>query len=74
MFNRVEKHHKKCIKKAKPITREQFIKLTRVLAEIGIPYATFFDYGDGPLDDKVICLSNDTFVVKDYFGEKNNGN
>lgn len=73
MFNRVEKHHKRCIKKATPITRAQFLKLTRALAEIGLPYATFFDYGDGAVDDKVICLSNDTFIVKDYFRENDNG-
>lgn len=69
MFDRVERHRKKCIKKATPITREQWLKLVKVLAEIGLPYTTFWDYGDGPVDDMVICLSNDTFIVKDYFGE-----
>ena len=69
MFNRVEKHCRKCIKKATPITREQYLKLIRVLAEIGLSYSSFFDYGDGPVDNKVICLSNDTFIVKDYFGD-----
>ena len=67
MFNRVERYRKRCIKKATPITREQCLKLTRVLAEIGLPYSVFFDYGDGPVDNKVICLSNDTFIVKDCF-------
>ena len=69
MFNRVEKYRRKCIKKAHPITREQYLKLTNVLAEIGLPYTTFFDYGDGPVDNKIICLLNDTFIVKDYFGD-----
>ena len=72
MFNRVERYRKMCIKKAKPITREQWLKLVKVLADIGLPYTAFFDYGDGPEDDMVICLSNDTFIVKNYFGENNN--
>ncbi len=70
MFNRVERYRKKCIKKATPITREQYLKLTRVLGEIGLPYTSFFDYGDGPEDDKIIHLSNDTFIIKDYFNSK----
>lgn len=44
--------------------------LTTALANAGIPYTTFYDYKDGPVDDKVVCLTTDTFVVKDYFGEE----
>ena len=43
MFNRVERHHKKLIAKATPITREQYLKLTRFLNEINLPYTAFFD-------------------------------
>ena len=68
MFDRVERYRKKCIEKATLITREQWSKLVRVLAEIGLPYTAFWDHKDGPVDDMVICLSNDTFIVKDYFG------
>lgn len=68
MFNRVERQHKKLIQKATPITREQYLKLTKVLNELGLPYTTFFDYDDG-IDNKVIHLSNDAFIVEDYFGD-----
>lgn len=69
MFDRVEKHRIKCIKRATPITREQWLKLVKVLTEIGLPYTTFWDNKDGLIDDMVICLSNDAFIVKDYFGD-----
>lgn len=72
MFNRIERYRRKRIKKATQITRQQSQKLIKVLAEIGIPYTVFYNYGDGSVDDKVICLTNDTFIVKDYFGENNN--
>ena len=62
MFDRVEKQHKKLIKKAIPITFEQYLKLNKVLEEIKLPYTTFFD-----CEDKIFYLSNDVFVVKDYF-------
>jgi hypothetical protein len=68
MFDRVEKHRKKCIKKATPITGEQWLELKKVLFKLGLSYTIFFN-GDKKTDDMVICLSNDTFIVKDYFGE-----
>lgn len=71
MFNRVKRYRKKRIKKAVPITRRQSLKLIRALIDAGISYTTFFDFKDGPVDDKVICLMTDTFIVKDYFGEEN---
>lgn len=72
MFDRIERYRRKRTKKATQITREQYMKLARVLNDIKMPYSTFFNYKDGPEDDLVICLSNDTFIVKDYFGENNN--
>lgn len=69
MFNRVEKQRRKLIKKATPITREQSLKLAKVLEEIGLPYTAFFDYEDGPIDNKIIQLSNDVFIIKDYFND-----
>lgn len=69
MFNRVEKQRRKLIKKATLITREQYLKLVKVLEEINLPYTTFFDYKDGPKDDKIIHLSNDVFIIKDYFND-----
>jgi len=69
MFNRVEKQRRKLIKRATPITREQSLKLAKVLGEIGLPYTAFFDYEDGPTDNKIIQLSNDVFIVNDYFND-----
>ena len=66
MFNRVEKQEKKLIKKATLITREQNRKLIKVLEEINLPYTTFF-HSEGLRDDAIICLSNDVFIVEDYF-------
>lgn len=66
MFNRVEKQCKKLIAKAHPITIEQSYKLTRVLGELGLPYTVFFDDDEG-IDNKIIHLSNDVFIVEDYF-------
>ena len=74
MFNHIERYRRKRTKKATPITREQSQKLVKVLAEIGIPYTTFYNYDDASVDDKVICLLNDTFIVKDYFGDLNRPN
>lgn len=69
MFDRVERQCKKLIKKAHPITKEQCLKLERLLKEIELPYVTFFD-GNGELtDNKIIHLSNEVFIVEDYFGE-----
>jgi hypothetical protein len=72
MIDREERYRRKRTKKATPIAREQYMKLARALNDIKMPYSAFFNYKDGPEDDLVICLSNDTFIVKDYFKENNN--
>lgn len=69
MFNRIKRQCRKLVQKATPITREQYLKLTRVLKEINLPYTTFFDCEDGITDNKIIHLSNDVFIVKDYFSD-----
>ena len=69
MLNRVERHRKKLIAKATPITREQCLKLTRFLNEINLPYTAFFDLEDDSIENKIVHLSNDVFIIKDYFNE-----
>jgi hypothetical protein len=74
MVDRVEEYRKECIRKATPITREQYLKLNKFLDEIGLPCYAFWDYNDPPYDvvDMIFRLSNDTFIIKDYFKESNN--
>ena len=64
MFDRVEKQRTKLIKKATPITRKQYLRLRKVLEDIGLSYTMFFDG-----EDKVMQLSNDVFIAKDYFSD-----
>lgn len=44
------------------LSKEQGIKLINLLTEIKLPYGVMYDK-----NDKIIKLSNDSFVIKDYF-------
>jgi hypothetical protein len=74
MIDRVEEYRKECIRKATPITREQYLKLNKWLDEIKLPCTAFWDHGEDISNpyDMIFRLSNDTFIIKDYFGESDN--
>ena len=63
---RIVEMHRDQTKKAHHITREQYWKLNKVLDEIGLSCTTFFVDGT---EDKFVQLSNDTFIITDYFRE-----
>lgn len=70
MFDFVEMRKKKIMKNAVELTRYQYLQIIKVLKEIGLPYTTFWNFNsDDSTDDKFIQLSNNTFVVKNYFSD-----